>query len=140
MDYRKYMKRMNLAIGKAADKIDEGPWWNSTMKELNQMSIESANELQHDIDLTLARENKQIKYLKPSRNGQPEYMLDLFEAPPMRLLAMGIVLAGWLGWVMRDKQPNENDVFSSNNCSRIIKDAFDYGVSLRAKGDKLEDC
>jgi hypothetical protein len=46
MDYRKYMKRMNLAIGKAADKIDEGPWWNSTMKELNQMSIESANELQ----------------------------------------------------------------------------------------------
>ena len=104
------------------------------------MSIESANELQHDIDLTLARENKQIKYLKPSSNGQPEYMLDLFEAPPMRLLAMGIVLAGWLGWVMRDKQPNENDVFSSNNCSRMIKDAFDYGVSLRAKGDKLEDC
>jgi hypothetical protein len=39
---------------------------------------------------------------------------------------------------MRDKQPNENDVFSSNNCSMIIKDAFDYGVSLRAKGDKLE--
>ena len=79
------------------DKIDEGPWWNSTMKELNQMSIESANELQHDIDLTLARENKQIKYLKPSRNGQPEYMLNLFKAPPMRLLAMGMVFTGWLG-------------------------------------------
>jgi hypothetical protein len=50
MDYRKYMKGIELKIGeiKAADKIDEVSWSYTVINELNQMSIECANELQRD--------------------------------------------------------------------------------------------
>jgi hypothetical protein len=48
MDYRKYMKRIELKIGeiKAADKIEGVSWSETVVNELNKMSIECANELQ----------------------------------------------------------------------------------------------
>lgn len=48
MDYRKYMKRINLKIGeiKAADKIEEISWSDTVLNEFNQMSFECAIELQ----------------------------------------------------------------------------------------------
>ena len=44
------MKGIELKIGeiKAADKIDEVSWSYTVINELNQMSIECANELQRD--------------------------------------------------------------------------------------------
>ena len=41
------MKRIQVKIGeiKAADKIEEGPWWNTMVKELNEISLECTKEL-----------------------------------------------------------------------------------------------
>jgi hypothetical protein len=57
MDYRKYMKRIELKIGeiKAADKIDEVSWSYTVMNELNQMSVECANELQTETGTTFRK-------------------------------------------------------------------------------------
>ena len=40
MDYRSYMKRIEFALGKikAADKIQEIPWQEVVVKELNEIS------------------------------------------------------------------------------------------------------
>jgi hypothetical protein len=43
MDYRKYMKVINLKIGeiKAADKIEKMSWSNNVVNEMNKMSLMS---------------------------------------------------------------------------------------------------
>jgi hypothetical protein len=98
MDYRKYMKRINLKIGeiKAADKIEEVSWSKTVVNELNQMSVESANELQTET---------RAAFRKPPRQDAPEgYILNLFEAPPSRILALEILMAAWLGWITHEKE------------------------------------
>lgn len=67
------MKRMELKIGeiKAADKIDEVLWSYTVINELNQMSIECANELQTETGTA---------FRKPPRENAPEgYLLNLFD-------------------------------------------------------------
>src|SRR3954453_15363792 len=90
MDYRNYVKRIEEKIGeiKAADRIQEDRWWNTVVKELNEISRDCAKELQSE---TRAMWNK------------GSYITGLDEAPPARLLALEIALAGWLGWIMHQK-------------------------------------
>ncbi len=81
------MKRLENSLGKskAPDGIQEGPWWNSVMSELNAISKECARELQSETN---------------SIWNKGSYITGLDEAPPTRLLALEIALAGWLGWTM----------------------------------------
>jgi hypothetical protein len=134
MDYRKYMKRIELKIGeiKAADKIDEVSWSYTVMNELNQMSFEYANELQTETGTA---------FRKPPRENAPEgYLLNLFEAPPSLILALEILIAAWLGWVTHEKEgENVPPQFTAEGCRKLIDDAYMYGVALSRKGDKLED-
>ena len=82
MDYRNYVKRINEKIGeiKAADRIQEDPWWNTVVKVLNETKCETG-----------------------SMWNKGSYITGLDEAPPARLLALEIALAGWLGWIMHEK-------------------------------------
>ena len=109
-DYRAYMKRLHVSLGlsKAPDGIQEESWWNIVMKELDIISRECSKELQ--------RETGQ-PYYKPDRNLAYE------EAPPMRLLALTVVLSAWIGWVMTEKQGHP---YSWNK----IEEAYNYGRQL----------
>ena len=77
MNYRNYMKRIEDKIGeaKAADRIDEGSWWNIVVKELNYISNDCAIQLEEE---TGGKWNK------------GSYKLGLNQAPPTRLLALEI--------------------------------------------------
>jgi hypothetical protein len=134
MDYRKYMKRIELKIGeiKAADKIEEVSWFNTVVNELNQMSVECANELQTET---------RAAFRKPPREDAPEgYILNLFEAPPSRILALEILMAAWLGWITHEKEGEKvPPQFTAEGCRKLIDDANMYGVDLSKKGDKLDD-
>jgi glutamate formiminotransferase len=48
MDYRSYMKRIEFALGKikAADKIQQIPWQEVVVRELNEISKDCTRELQ----------------------------------------------------------------------------------------------
>lgn len=87
MNYRKYMRRLQNALGenKAADRIKEEPWWNIVMKELNCISKDLSTELQ--------KETGQPYY-------KPNYDLSYEEAPPTRLLALNIAISSWVGITM----------------------------------------
>jgi hypothetical protein len=134
MDYRKYMKRIELKIGeiKAADKIEGVSWSDTVINELNKMSIECANELQTETG---------VAFRKPPRDDVPEgYMLNLFEAPPSRILALEILMAAWLGWINHGKErENVPPQFTAEGCRKFIDDAYTYGVDLSKRGDKLDD-
>ena len=97
MDYRDYIKRIRIKIGEAnaADRIEEGSWLNIVVKELNNISNDCAKELEKEIG---------------GKWDKGSYMLGLNEAPPTRLLALEIVLASWLGWVMQEKQGYDGQV------------------------------
>jgi hypothetical protein len=76
------------------DKIDEQTWWNEVMKEINEISLESADELQEDTEKP---------YTKYYTNGTKAYDLEYKEAPPTRLLSQVLVVSYWLGYHDADK-------------------------------------
>jgi hypothetical protein len=82
MDLRKYVKRLENKVGetKSADKIIEGSWREIVVKELNEMSLECAKELQLETRGIWDKGSYQ-------------------DAPPPRLLAMNLMLNYWLGWI-----------------------------------------
>ena len=108
--YREYMKRIQNILGesKAPDGIQEEPWWNIVMKELNIISKEYTKELENETE---------IQYQKPNR------ILAYEEAPPMRLWALDILLSAWLGWVMSEKG------FHPDSWQKI-EEAYNYGRQL----------
>jgi hypothetical protein len=127
MEHRKYMIRLTHSIGKSADGIIEEVWWNTVVKELNEISKDCADELQSEIDLPFA---------KPPRpdDGVGAYCLQYKKAPPTRLLALEISLTAWIGWIFQDKNPELVDEFWKK-----IEEAHRSGVELRKSGDKLID-
>lgn len=87
-----YFKRIEEKLGEtdSADKILEGPWWDVVVKELNHMSYYCAKQLQ--LETT-------TPYRKQFTNGTLMYDLPYEEAPPIRLLALNLILSYWLGWL-----------------------------------------
>lgn len=65
VDLRKYSERLQDRLGdtKSADEIVESAWWDVVVRELNQMSVSCAKELQQETGLT---------YRKPAREKVPE--------------------------------------------------------------------
>jgi hypothetical protein len=124
MEYRKFMNRIGVAIGKNADRINEESWRDDVLTELDKVSIECAKQPQAETGTV---------FKKPARpaEGIAEYILQLHEAPPMRLLGLEIGLAAWLGWIMQEKHGDDpNRPFSSTDCLKRITDAFNYGVTM----------
>ena len=67
----------------AADGIEEGLWRDHVLRELNDISIECAKELQN--------EPRALQYQKSSVLWPYEKM------PPSRLLALTVTIVSWLG-------------------------------------------
>jgi hypothetical protein len=88
MDYRTYMKRIEFALDKikATDEIQESPWQEVVVRELNEISKDCAKDLQ--------TETGQI-------SNKGDYQLELDEWPPTRILSLMLALSAWVGWVMR---------------------------------------
>lgn len=57
------------------------------------------------------------------------YTLSLHKAPPTRLLALEIVLASWLGWIMNEKHV-KTGLLSSEDCLKRIEDAYSFGINF----------
>ena len=117
MNYRNYIRRIQKQIHetKSADRIQEGPWLEYVIKELNEISKECAKELQAETG----------GFWK-----KPDYILELHEAPPSRLFALEIALASWLGWIMHEKHGENNTFLSTNDCWKRLKEAYYFGVNL----------
>jgi len=116
MDYRPYMKRIESALEtiKAADKIQESPWQEIVVKELNQISKDCAKELQIEIGQT---------------GNKGDYQLGLDEWPPTRIISLLLTLSAWVGWIMHEKHgSSEEKPFSSRVSLQMIQEAFGYGV------------
>jgi hypothetical protein len=120
VDYLPYMQRLQAAIGsiRAADGIQEDPWFDTVMRELHAMSFDCADEFERETGLIW---------------NKGTYQQHLHEAPPMRLLALATAVASWIGWVMHQKH-GETGKLSSSDCLRLLSEAFEQGVQLSKKG------
>ena len=96
MDYRSYMKKIQSALEKikAADKIQESPWKEVVVRELNEISKDCAKELQ--------TETGQI-------GNKGDYQLGLDEWPPTRILSLMLALSAWVGWIMHEKHGSSEE-------------------------------
>ena len=123
MNHRDYMQRIEEKIGeiKAADGIKEGPWLDTVMTGLSEISKDCAVELERELggawDKGIHRQR-------------------LHEAPPTRLLALEIVLASWLGWIMREKHGEDNRLLSASDCWTRIEEAYLCGIELSRRGER----
>jgi hypothetical protein len=93
MDYRSYIKRIEFALAKikAGEKIQEIPWQEVVVRELNEISKDCAKELQ--------TETGQI-------GNKGDYQLGLDEWPPTRILSSTFICMGRLdnareAWIKR---------------------------------------
>jgi hypothetical protein len=122
VDLRKYAKRLEDRLGKtrSTDEIAEDAWWDVVIRELNQMSVECAIELEREIG---------IPYCKPAREGVPAYELGYEQAPPTRLLALSLILNYWLGWLNNEKHHDDEPVNAWNR----LQDAYMAGRGLSEK-------
>ena len=128
IDSERYLKRLQDALGiknakgrNCVDVIDEGLWWN-VMYQLNQASIEAADELQGETGRPYPKDSgvivpvKSVEELqiltgesydvlfqdhlgKPIARKNQKYSA----APPTRLLSMTLNLCYWLGYHDADK-------------------------------------
>ena len=103
IDFQKHFQRLQTALGvknasgkNCADIIDEQLWRDHVTKALNEISRESAGELQQETgkpypkDSLLKESNGNIRILRKEQKYS--------EAPPTRLLSMTLNLIYWLGF------------------------------------------
>lgn len=90
VDYKKYHDRLQERIGEtmSADKILEGPWWEVVIKDLNLMSYYCAR------DIALQTKGSCDKTYA---DGTLAYKLPYEEWPPMRMMALTLIVSYWLG-------------------------------------------
>jgi hypothetical protein len=105
---------------RAADGIQEGPWLDTVMKGLSEISKDCALDLQKEIG---------------GAWDKGSYSQGLHEAPPTRLLALQIAVASWLGWIMREKHGENGRLLSTSDCWKRIEEAYSYGIQLSRNGE-----
>jgi hypothetical protein len=126
MDFLKYMDRIEDKIGQKiegtdknlADRITEEPWFDVLIRDINQISMEVAKEIEQQTRIDI---------------NKGTYTLHQHEAPFGRLLALEIILSAWLGWILNEKQPDKTKPFSAPDCFEMIQAAYDYGQKLSDK-------
>ena len=103
---QEYFNKLQEIIGetKSADMINER--WSEVLERLDQLSIEYTKELQKETRSSY------------EKNGQPH---DIWLFPPLRLLAMNLILSYWIG---RISIPKKLDLVSD---WKRIQDAYNNG-------------
>jgi hypothetical protein len=116
INYRDFIKRIQQKMGEihAADGIVESLWWDHVLRELNDISIECARQLQNEPDAP--------KYQKPPGPQKYETM------PPSRLLALTLPVISWLGWISHQKN---GDIYNWDK----IKESFEFGRNASLAGE-----
>jgi hypothetical protein len=128
IDFERHFKRFQDALGvknalgkNCVDVIDEGLWWN-VMYQLNQASIEAADELQGETGRPYPKDSgvivpvKSVEELQIMTGESYDVLFQDHEgkpiarknqkysaAPPTRLLSMTLNLCYWLGYHDADK-------------------------------------
>jgi hypothetical protein len=128
IDFERHFKRLQDALGvknalgkDCVDVIDEGLWWN-VMYQLNQASIEAADELQGETGRPYPKDSgvivpvKSVEELQIMTGESYDVLFQDHEgkpiarknqkysaAPPTRLLSMTLNLCYWLGYHDADK-------------------------------------
>jgi hypothetical protein len=126
IDFLKYMDRIEDKIGQKiegtdknlADRIIEQPWFDVLIREINQISMEVAKEIEQQTGIGISK---------------CTYRLHQHEAPFSRLLALEVILSAWLGWILNEKEADKTKPFSAPDCFRMIQAAYDYGQKLSDK-------
>jgi hypothetical protein len=159
IDFERHFKRLQDALGvknalgkNCADRVDEGLWWN-VMYQMNQASIEAADELQRETGRPYPKESgvivpaKSVEELnimtgesydvlfqdtlgKPIARKNQKYS----EAPPTRLLSLTLNLCYWIGYYDADrghKLHNEKEG-GIGAWDRIVK-AYESGIAANPK-------
>jgi len=111
------MRRIEEKLGSinAPDGIREDLWFDVMIREINGISKDCAAELQKETN---------------ARWQKSGYTLDLYQAPPTRLLALTIAMASWLGWIMHEKEEKPDQLFSVSGCIKRTDEAYWFGVKL----------
>jgi hypothetical protein len=125
VDFKKYHERIEKRIGEAmaADKILEGPWWDVVIKDLNLMSYYFARELELQLKTPIEK-----NYLV---DNTVAYNLPYEEWPPMRLMALALIVGHWLGWISTTHGPP--------NGLGWIQEAYNAGLSGFLQGPEIRD-
>jgi hypothetical protein len=159
IDFERHFKSLQDALGvknalgkSCADKIDEGLWWN-VMYQINQASIETADELQGETGRPYPKDSgvslpvKSVEELKimtgesfdllfqdplgkPIARKNQKYS----EAPPTRFLSMTLNLCYWLGYLDADKghELHKEKEGGIGAWDRIVK-AYESGIAANPK-------
>jgi hypothetical protein len=116
MNYRDFIKRIQKKMGEIhlADGIVEDLWWDHVLRELNDISIDCAKELQN--------ESGGLQYRKSSVVQPYEKM------PPSRVLALTVTIVSWLGWVSHEKCGDDYNW-------EKIREAFEFGRNASLAGE-----
>ena len=103
------------------DVIVEEEWNSRFMLKLSEISKQYAEELQ----------KKYGKYQKPVTNGSLAYELNLWQAPPTRILSLVMILSASLGKILgsRDKRILPEDALQE------IINIFEIGKNLAPKNE-----
>ena len=120
----RYFDELQKIIGETgcADVINER--WPEVIDRLNKLSIEYCNEIQ------VEEAAQRIKYEKSAGSGM---YYDLEKLPPVRLLAMNLILSYWIGWHSIPKQ-----LYLVSDWTRI-EDAYNKGKNAFIEQTDLGD-
>jgi hypothetical protein len=99
---------------KSADMINER--WSEVLEKLDQLSIEYCKELQAETGASYEKNGKH----------------DIWLFPPLRLLAMNLILSYWIGWMSVPKKLN------SVRDWKKIQDAYTNGSDAFFEHKKAE--
>jgi hypothetical protein len=159
IDFKRHFKRLQDALGvknalgkNCADMVDEGLWWN-VMHQMNQASIEAADELQRETGRPYPKDSgvivpaKSVEELnimtgesydvlfqdtlgKPVARKNQKYS----EAPPTRLLSMTLNLCYWIGYHDADRghELHNEKEGGIGAWDRIVK-AYESGIAANPK-------
>jgi hypothetical protein len=153
IDFQEHFDRLQNAMSEeyapgknCVDKIDEQIWWKKVMKVINEISSESAEELQKETGKPYPKDSQVIVPVKSAEELQKKtgesydllFWLILMvilvdsngniivarknlkysEAPPTRLLSMTLVLSYWLGFL--DESGN-HELHKGNSLARASR-------------------
>lgn len=103
------------------DAIIEEEWNSRFMPKVSELSQKYADKLQ----------GKFGTYQKSYTNGRVAYELNLWQAPPTRILAMTTILMAWLGWIL----VTHNHPISLEQAKRQLEEAFREGKNIGQAGN-----
>jgi hypothetical protein len=134
INFLKYIERLEDKINQDIQRIegtdksdnfahriaDERLWFDFVIKEINQVSMEIAKDIESQVELRVLKS---------------DYIASPHEVPFTRLLAMEIFLSAWLGWKLNemtfaDDKASKGAPLSAPNSFKLIQAAFNYGERL----------